>query len=269
MLYLRKLSLGLLVGLMAMQTGVVHADDHETGDMEMSDGASDGYPSRIADRPLVLDPMMLEVGLDVSFLEIGIDGADMLIGSNIGVGFGIMDNLEVRADIAPLTLSPDFDYGNPGLGATYRILDGDFELGAGVSAVIPVQDGANFGMSIDVPVILHMDALRIDTGLTFNLDFGDEMVTGMGVPVQVMYNVTDDIATGLVTGFAVATFDAFGDSWAVPLGVAAAYTLAGDSAPTGDVLVSFGFPAFLSAAGDGVGTDAWIASVGYRHFLSL
>src|SRR5262245_51542317 len=96
------------------------------------DEPAKGLPISSSERPLTLPELTLR--LDASggdyHIDFGLFG-DVDVGYlQLGLGFGILDDLEIDAVIVPLFINPDSDdtkllYGNPFLGVTYRFLNLD------------------------------------------------------------------------------------------------------------------------------------------------
>ena len=211
--------------------GTAFADDHEGG-----------YPISVSERPLTLDAGQMTVDATFGVAAFGDIMADSL---NVGVMYGVMENLTVGANIAPLSLGlmdSEFDYGDPSIGALYRFMDGDLEVGAGVDISIPVAELSTLDVGVMIPLAYHMDALRIGTGLNVSLSGLDkDLSTSVGVPLSIGYNVTGDIHISLETGIA-GNVDNFGDSMAIPVGLGVAYTIADGDAPMVDIAAGFTLP---------------------------
>lgn len=242
----------------------------ETGGSDADEGtplvdamAPNGYPLQLTARPLVIPRGQLTIiagphpiiggggftidhfGVNTSSpLTISVDPAYEFA---VGASYGVIDNLEVGAIAIPLLLSPDFKYLNPSLFGVYRILSGQFELGAALTATIPVQSGTDFGLGLGVPMAYHLsDTMRLNTGVNLSFSFGDPMQTGLSIPVGLTVNVANNVFVGARTGI-TADLKHFGDTIALPLVLQGGYTLANASnGPTADLMVQFGFPGFLS-----------------------
>lgn len=188
---------------------------------------------------------------------------DALIDLRAGAAFGIIDGLEAGAMILPLSLSPEADYGNPSVYGRFRILDGSFQLGAQVTAVIPVQDGSSFGLNLGVPIkIMLGNGAHLNTGLEFEMTFADpDAFFGIEIPLELAFNITESIFAGVATGVYQPNLD-FSQTF-IPLGVFAGYTLSMGNGMVLDATVDFSFPAFLVTEGaDNPVTDIWQLTFG-------
>lgn len=248
-------------------------------------------PLQLAARPLVntrgtltilaspINPLLLQAGFTSFHLgvntSVGSFSADTSHYLIAGASYVPVDNLEVGAIVLPLQLSPSFKYSNPALYGVYRLLDGDFELGAGLALYLPVESGSKFGMTLGVPMAYHLSpTARIDTGVQLTMSFTDPMVNTLNIPVGVTVNVTDNVFVGARIGL-TGNLKGFGDSVAIPLYLRAGYTLANNATggPLADLVLQFGFPGFLSlGASEPVSTlqtAYWQLTVGGNVYLNM
>lgn len=246
------------------------------------------YPLALASRPLVIPRGQLTViagphptmgdlgGFTITHIPSISAGPvsvsiDPLYTFSVGAAYGVIDNLEVGAVAIPLLLSPEFKFGNPTLYGMYRILSGNFELGAAATINLPVQSGTDFGLGVGVPIAYHLsDTMRLNSGAFLNFTFADPMVSVLTIPVGLTVNVADNIFVGARTGIG-GNLKAFGDTLAIPLTLQAGYTLANDNnGPLADLIVQFGFPAFLTpgSAGSKSETGLWQLTLGANIHLN-
>ena len=231
--------------------GTAFADDHEGG-----------YPISVSERPLTLDAGQMNAAAGLQIRE----NSDAL---NISVGYGVMENLTVTAKIAPLSLGVvggEFGYGgkenDPSLGATYRFVDGDFEVAGNLTLDFPVEGSMN--LAVGVPVAYHMDALRIGASVGVKLAGldGDATATTIEVPVSIGYNVTGEMHVAVTTGLTKANLDDFGGTMAIPVGVGLLYTIADGDAPMVDIGAGFNIPNIDK-------TDVWAVGLSGNFHLWL
>jgi hypothetical protein len=231
-------------------------------------GSGGGYSVSFVERPLTLTAGAIRIDgdLPISRFSVSFAGSSVsetFIGLGLGGAYAISDDLEVSATL-PLSLSPDFDLGDPQLGATYRFVKGSTELGARVAVNLPVQ--GDFGLNAGLPVLLRLGGkLRLDTGAFLGLAFADSTVTTLSVPASFAFQLMPDLALNATTGLVLPDLDP--DKGALPLAVGAFYTLAKGSTPYVDVGATFALPAFLGFGGGGVNTDLWSLTVSGRLFL--
>lgn len=235
-----------------------------------------------AERGLTLGAMILapEVGFDAFHYKFGAF-SDTSVGMEIGARFGILDDLDVRAVAVPLHFTPEFAYGNPVLGAQYRFLKGDFELGAAVNARIPTKTGERFGLEAGLPARLHVGKTAVlDTGAFFLMNGGatespiaaavaalgalggGKDSFGVNIPIRFAIDVVEQAHVGLSTGFSIGDFSDAGSSINIPLGVFGGYVIPGDNGPMLDIDPYFMFPNFATPGSNGDKINANIFQVG-------
>lgn len=247
------------------------------GEADAAKGGDAKFPVPFVKRPLTLPQMMLapEVGFGL-YKIFGFN--DLLVGAHIGASFGVLDDLQVDATVAPILFSPDFQYSDPSLGATYRFLSGDVEVGGSLRVFIPTE--GDFRLNFGVPVLIRAgDIVRIDTGVQATLTFGGDTTFGLigqrgfrfepGVPIDVAVQIMDPLFVGVSTGFIVLDFSNT-DTLAVPLGARAGFTIESDNKPFIDLDARFDFPFFLAPASDDVViTDVIHAGLNARAYFQL
>lgn len=242
--------------------------------------AQTAYPVRLVSRPQTLPAMGLR--LDGAFNVLGISACATALGRttcvsdtatalHLGAGFGVLDQLEVGANVAPLQLSPEFAYGNPSVYGRYQFLRGDqLQLSGQVSVTIPVRDGSKLGFTVGAPLWFNFtDLLQLQTGVFYNASLTDPYSHGLSVPLRLNFNLNDNVHVAGLTGFGF-NFDAPGKSLDIPLGLEGGYAIAGaNNRPMLDLVAQFQFPSFLTPGSDGdvVNTSLWLASLQARFYL--
>jgi hypothetical protein len=167
-----------------------------------------------------------------------------------------MDDLEVGLMI-PLSfglLGDGFVADDMTVGAVYRFMSGDFEMGAALDIKIPLAN--DFGLSLGAPVLFHAGMMRLRSGVMLNIDFAAAMVLGLEIPIGADLALTESLNLGVNSGFKIASFDGF--AWELPLGVSLGYTF-GSGNPAADVNLVFDMPKFASDEG---GLDAGNYTIG-------
>ncbi len=253
--------------------------------------APGAYPISMAQRPLTLASGTLAIGdggpqmvgpvFSVTHISVCVPnplggpdvcGSDTGVGLILGASYGITDDLQVDGRVLPLQLSPDADYGNARLGATFRFVRGNVEVGARAGVTLINADKRRVGLDIGVPLDLHIgDNMRLATGATLNIGFYDKARVGLEIPLIFEFNVTPNVALGLWSGLQIVDFDGAGDNIVVPLRIFGGYTVADDqNRPMLDVGGYFGFPLFInSAPGGGLTADIWELGVYARFHLFM
>lgn len=203
-------------------------------------------------------------------------GGDTALALNLGASFGITDALQIDANVLPIWLSPETDYGSPRLGATYRFLSGRvIEVGARAGlTLLNVGDGRKVGVDVGIPLDVHFGRRgRLATGAFLSVSLLDpDAVVGFSSPVILDFNLSATIAIGMLSSIEIGTFDDVGESLAVPIGLYGMYTVAdAEDRAMLDVGASFQFPRFLTpfSDGDAVHTDLWEIGVLARMHLYM
>jgi hypothetical protein len=248
--------------------------------------AGGGLPVAYVQRPLTLPEMTLAP--EGSFVGTHVDfGAGSLNAFFItaGASFGITDDIMVEA--IPLSVvfgDPEFDYAYFMGGATARFLEGDFEMGGRFRFII--TNAADLGFNLGVPMRLHADIVRLDTGVhtfisvptgggdpavgltDFNKNF---FVPDPGIPAKLSVQIIEQFWAGLGTGFGILDFGEAGDTIFVPLQINAGGTIPTDEGrPLVDIEGGFSFPTFVnSGAPDTIVTEIWQFGVIGTGYLDL
>jgi hypothetical protein len=169
-------------------------------------------------------------------------------------GYSITDDFGVRATVVPLEFNSPFAYLGPAVGATYRFLKGDFEMG--VAADLTVQtcgtagcynpqygpgNGAGVVFVPSVPMHLHFGKkarLDVQPGIPI-ANVGAGTTVGLAVPVQFAYDIVEPLHVGAMTGvnvnFVAPNGATVGDTFAIPAGVFGGYAIAGKDGPMLDI----------------------------------
>lgn len=185
---------------------------------------------------------------------------------NVGAAYGITPELEAGVMLPLLLIQPeggesDLISSIP-VFATYAMDLGNFDAGVRLTASVPISEGLDFGLNVGVPFLFRFGGnSRLDTGLFFPLNFGDELGKALVVPVRFTQSVTPKIFVGAETGLVLPEFET--DAGAIPFGIHAGYTLlAGGNVV--DIALQLMFPGFVSLAegAENPGTDLMAISFG-------
>jgi hypothetical protein len=227
------------------------------------------YPEAYAERPLVLNRHMGEVGLDFTLgLNAGRAAKDMALG--LGFRFAVIDNFEIGLGVDALKYSADvYDakFGGFDVFARYAFLQ---YLGVELHIFAPGDRFAPRGSYIDsfgdqlvgievgVPfqyIIVH-DMLKVHAGLAFDLGFMTEGRAGqtpqfsIGINYGIAFNPIKQVFLDLYSGALMCIrpdAGSFGDRVAIPLGLIAGGTLVGGSL---DLFLKFQFDDLKGAQAD-------------------
>jgi hypothetical protein len=232
------------------------------------EAAAQDYPVRLVSRPQTIPARTLRLDGDFNVLNAGTTSTFL----NLGGAYGVIDNLEVGATVAPLRLTENFAYGRPVIYGRYQFIrDGQLQVSGFASVAIPVRGEDKLGFSVGASVWYNFnDQLQLQTGLFYDAKLTETITHALSVPVRGNYNLSDDFHLALVTGITLPLKDT-GDTLSVPLGVDAGYVLAGmNNHPLVDVVASFSFPYFLTpGATNAVITDFWQVGIAGRFYLFM
>jgi len=184
-----------------------------------------------------------------------------------GTGFGL--NLELKAGIAPNlelgirtgirtddfgrlthadsyarpfdleTWGTNYDtVANPELHLKWAVARGPAaQLGLELAAYLPIESGSRFGMMFALPLALHANSIRVDSGIYVPIIFSDQTWWALSVPIQLWIQATRTFYLGPVFAMNFIHGDG-GESESFPFG----FGLGGAIAPSADVRAWFVFP---------------------------
>lgn len=241
--------------------------------------AQQRYPNAYVDRSLTLAEGVLSplASLSISHATPAAGTGEALsLGGDVAMDYGIVDWLEVGADLAPVSLWPSAAYFDPSLRATARFLSGGIEMGFRVTGWLPVRSGESFALGLGLPVLIHLMGYgRLDLTPTFRFDFTDPIVATFAVPAALAFNLGQYVFVGASSGVFF-RLDRPDSSLGVPLGFFAGGTAMGESGPIVDVTGRFTWPSlyrsWISPAGTAShteDTDAWVVSLDARFYIYM
>lgn len=194
---------------------------------------------------------------DVDMGPLGTQEIDPFVFANLGVAYGITNELEAGL-LLPLLLSSPVEEADVistlPLFATYAVKLDQLDVGGRVMVSVPISEGTDLGVSVGVPVNYRMGDMRLETGLFVPLTLGDETGKALNVPVRFAYNLRANVFLGAQTGLELPDFEA--DMGAIPLSVFGGYSMRTGSQIV-DVGLSVGYPRFISLmeGAENPGTD--------------
>jgi hypothetical protein len=252
------------------------------------------YPVAEAERPITLPAMVLSPELDLDIVHA--PGA-YFGNATLGASFGLLNDLTVRATVIPLQLAAPggAHFGEssetlgPSVGATFRVLKKNIELGLSLDVgIITAQGESGLWLTPGVPVRVHIGKrIRIDTGGYFTLSHGSTTVItplpmgnmttnptstvgALSIPLSFLFDVTEPIHVGALTGFTITDFSRPGDTAGIPIGVFAGYAVAGKEGPIFDIDPFFTWTSFVTPGGnDFFDVSDWALGVSLGGFLYL
>ncbi len=241
------------------------ATSEEGSSEEASSEAAGRWPRQVIARPLTLPKGLINVGANIPFTQ-----KFEVIGLGLNFGYGISDDLEVRATYG-LTLKEFEAKGTLGFGAGYKILrgaaGGKLELIAradtGYNLLAELLAPLNLGAQVQYNISDKLAVVSPQAGLRISL----EEVAGVRpidlvVPVGVGYQATPELYAQVDTTLATievsdsASAFIFADN--IPLTASVVYNLQ----PALDITASFGFTDLKNNAGDNI-----VAAIGAQYYM--
>ena len=222
--------------------------------------------------------------------------AGVFLDANVGGGFGVTDDLTVRAQLLPLQLASPrgfvgLHYGQtseaegPSASATYRFLRGDVEMGGTVDLrLLTLTNTSGLVVAPGIPLRAHLTSqLRIDTSPTLRIAMttvrtrsGFRSVTrsetrvGPVVPVSLLYNISDPFHVAVSSGVAILDLGAVRDSTRIPAGASMGLTIRGERSHVVDISASLKFPGLvLPGATPTTSWDWYVLGIDVSSYFSL
>lgn len=298
--HMRLLSMG-VAGLVLALGQIAEAQDGTQTpppDDYVMEPPAPGYPVAFTQRPLTMPAMTLrgDLGFQLVHFDLGpFADSDFTTGLGAGVGFGIIDDLEVGiggSSVAPTLLGVFASSGLRGLGGVlspelargfvqpeiygrYRFYSSDMvEVGAELGLSLPTDD-ADVGLSLGVPTRLRFgDSFALDLALVLFMSFGEDGMGDRDTAYTLLFNIAPRYAmqlfyVGLDTGFTMLLEDP--ELTFIPFGLEVGATFGVGQAMVVDVYAHGGMPYFLAPGSDGdkALTEVWMIGFGGRVHIGL
>jgi hypothetical protein len=262
--------------ILLLGSGLAHSEEGKEGGKRL--------PLSYTERPLTLPKMILapELALAVS-RELGT--GDVGFGMEVAARFGIIDDFEVNAVVAPVEFAPHVAYTGPKFGATFRFLKDEFEMGARLNVTIITHGSladakpnllAEGGVIFEpgVPMLLHIGKVaRLDTGVYVPIQASSSDSGGGGaglrIPVAFAYDIIEPLHVGANTAFGILNFKDPGKSIYIPLGLFAGYAIATEKGPLLDIDPFFRWPYFATPGSSTDKVNAGVFEAGLAVGLYL
>ena len=246
----------------------------------------DDYPLAYATRPMTLYTNLLSPYVAGDFSRFVADpssvkSAPRELGNNLtiqaGAKYGITKFLEVEAALAQIQILPKVAYGNPTLGATFRLLQSTIEIGVRARiAIVTAADTAGIVAVPSVPMLVHIGkSMRLDfsLGLPVTVARGKPTTVGVDLPVALALNLTDTLHAGVQSNVYIEKFSDVGGSFTVPLGFFAGFSI-GTDAPILEFNPFFTWPKFAQPGATDPGAqkiniDVFTAGLAVRGYISF
>jgi len=151
-----------------------------------------------------------------------------------GAGIGVVDRLELGA-VWPLQVSPDLNLSDLSVYGKYSLQRGEIEVAGYAEIRIPVEN--DLELTGGVPVYVHLDGARLETGGFIRLGFGDETPVSFEIPLSAPIQISPEVFVGPEIGVLIRDFE----DVAIPVGVVAGYTLGGGISSIGDLIARLAF----------------------------
>ena len=154
---------------------VTETDEASDSDEEEEEGDGPFFGVRMPVRDATLPQGTLALQWDLGLERSEADTTSDYF--NLGIGYGVIDRLEVGATLTPLALGlfdTEFDYLDPSLYARYLIVRGDRELSFTVSGSIPTgEEDSEVGLALIGAI--EIDDIVLEYGLEVEMELGDEV----------------------------------------------------------------------------------------------
>jgi hypothetical protein len=208
--------------------------------------------------------------------------ADGIATMGFGVSYGIIDALEVGANLMPIAIdtrygfytdnSSESGFGNITLYGRFAFLRTDtVQMGAQLTMSVPTGVEA-FGLGVGLPVSINIgDRLRLETGVEMEMylgDFGpDDSMISIDLPLAMTVGIGENLFVGGHVSFLLADLE---DVYlVVPLGGHAGYSFRG-GALDADITASFNYSIFGDQDLDSdTRYSEWTIGLGGTLFFSL
>jgi hypothetical protein len=248
-----------------------------------ADDDPDTYPLPYSGRPMTLLARTLSPYVAVDVTRFVADPRavtrDLTTSLTVQAGakFGLSNDFEVDAALAQIRILPALAYGDPTLGATFRVVNSVIEIGVRAQATIfTTPDTAGIIAEPSVPFLIHLGGtarLDFSAGAPIALRRGALPIIGLDLPVAFALNPIDNLYVGAKTSVYIVNFRAPGETVTVPLGLFAGVTIGTDS-PLVEIAPFFTWPQFAQPGVTGLGkqklnTDIYTAGLSVRGFFSF
>lgn len=221
--------------------------------------------------------------------------AGVFLDTNVGGGFGVTDDLTVRAQLLPLQLASPrgfvgLHYGQtseaegPSASATYRFLRGDVEMGGSLDLrLVTLTNTSGLIVAPGIPLRAHLTSqLRIDTSPSLRMAFTSvrtrggfrsvvrsETRVGPVIPVSVLYNITDPFHVAVSSGVAILDLGAARGSTRIPAGASMGWTFRGERTSVLDISAYLRFPGLvLPGATSTANWDWYVVGIDMSGYFS-
>lgn len=184
---------------------------------------------------------------------------DVYLGLGTGMGYGILDELEVGGLLFPFLFHPDFDFGDMELYGRYAFLRGGAQLAIQLTVQIPTYSDFAIGFGLPAQFTIG-SSTRIDTGLELELILADDESVNLDIPFALTFDVGNSGFFGVRSGIILPGMD----DAAINLGVQGGINVDGAV----DLSASFNWPAFIwTGPDDAVNLDTFEIVLGASIFI--
>jgi hypothetical protein len=255
-------------------------------------------PVPYVDRGITNPAAILSPELDFDISHVGLDapGGDAVGTMAFGAGYSFTDDFGMRATAFVLQFNDPFQLDSGALGATYRFIKGEFELGLALDWIYQAPAVGQSGQVIlpSLPMHIHFGhRARLDITPTLPISTagiyippvvavgGGKTTVGIDVPLQLSVQLIDQLHLGVGTGFDM-TFNpgstavpgiTFGDTFFIPLGFEVGVAIPGPHGPILDMTPFFLWPSLfvpgIQAPRDAVQSGSWFTGVRFTGYFYL
>jgi hypothetical protein len=194
--------------------------------------AGDRLPVPYVDRGITNPQAILspEVDPTISHVNLVGAGADAVGTAGLSAGYSVTDDFGLRATLFVLQFNDPFRLASGAMGATYRFIRGDFELGLALDWIYQANNFSPGQIIVpSVPMHIHFGhRARLDITPSLPLSTagiyippvvaigGGDVTLGMDVPLQLSIQLLDQLHIGVGTGFSLTFNPGSSDAQAPP-----------------------------------------------------
>jgi hypothetical protein len=188
------------------------------------------------------------------------------MGSFPGINF--IDLINVGGSgLISVFVSPESDFGDIPFYLRYQAASGTVDVALDFRLRIPTL--SEFGLAFGVPVRIHAgDSVAIDTGVDITFDDpGDFDILSVGVPLQIVGNLSDNVFLEVQTGVSLPDVTTDPVVTVLPLGFTLGGSVAAGPAML-DAFLNFRLPLFAAfASGESeITTEIWTITFGINVY---
>jgi hypothetical protein len=243
---------------------------------------------------IVSPELQFNIGHPEVLTQFGGGGVDTIGSMSLGAGYSITDDVGVRGTALVAQFNDPGQLAGAGLGATYRFIRGEFEMGVSLDWLYQTP-GASAGQDIvpALPMHIHFGHVaRLDITPSIPISTagiyipyvggvgGGKTTVGFDVPLQIAFQIVDQLHIDVGTGFNMTLNPTssipgttFGDFFSIPFGFEIGATIPGPRGPILDMTPYFVWPALfvpgVQNGGNATQSALWIGGINFTIYLYI